>query len=303
MLAGEHLYKIGQKAVLACRDETRAVKGVDVLVLEELTKDMVVFRDRLSGKLFEFPRGDVRPALRRFSLLTQLDVTDETDFGVAKPGSAMERTMAAFYTKNEGDRFLKFLRQKNRLQKLVESGSARLTLARRIDLSAPGTTLLCCWSKEPLMLAANGFIVSGFKDDMKEKLFCLWMNSSIGLSLLLSKATVTRGSWIYMDKFMIDRLPIPDMNRLSGEDWALVGDLWKAVSHIRLVSLFDQLRTDNSFRSKLDDGILRLLGVLKDDDRAKIAAIVRTGVLEAILALKQTMEPVEATEEAEDKDE
>ena len=153
------------------------------------------------------------------------------------------------------------------------------------------------------MLAANGFIVSGFKDDMKEKLFCLWMNSSIGLSLLLSKATVTRGSWIYMDKFMIDRLPIPDMNRLSGEDWALVGDLWKAVSQIRLVSLFDQLRTDNSFRAKLDDGILRLLGVLRDDDRAKIATIVRTGILEAILALKQTMEPGEAAEEAEDKDE
>lgn len=290
ILAGEHLYKVGPKSMFACRTEARAIKDVDKLVLKNFIDDLVVFRDRFSGATYEFPKRDVVPALRRFSLLQQLDITGLTDFGIAEPGPALEKTMTAFYKKKDAEKFLKFLRTKNKLRKIVESGSSRLILVRRIDLAAPGTTLLCCWSKEPVLLAANGFTVNGFSDERREQLFSLWINSSVALSYILSKATVTRGSWVYLDKFLIDLVPIPDFDALSQKDWEGVDNLWNELDQVQLPSLLDQVKGVHSYRVRLDDGILELLGVGDSERRKEIGSVVRAGLLDVIQALKRTME-------------
>lgn len=52
-------------------------------------------------------------------------------------------------------------------------------------------------------------------DDVAGKILSLWLNSTYGLLLLLSKAEVTRGPWVKFKKWELNNLPMPDLTKLD----------------------------------------------------------------------------------------
>jgi hypothetical protein len=293
--------KVGPKALLACRTEDRAIKAVDRLVLESDAANWISFRDRMSGFKVSFPRKDVSASLRRFSFLPSYDCTESTDFVVNTPSSHLEKSMAAFYTKAEARHFLSILRKGNRWNNIVHEYSSRLNIAARLDVAAPGTTLLACRSQTPVFLAgAYGYMLRGL-EEKAEKLLCLWLNSSFSLVFLLSKATLTRGTWLKIEQYTTKQLPIPDPNRFGLEEWKQVERLWLRVSKKSQPSLVEQLEQDHRSRTDLDDGILLLLGFSDSSERKVLAQSVRTGLLRTIQALQKSMTEDEKPDEAEDE--
>jgi len=296
-----HIEEYGASALFACRDEGRALKKIDRLVFNSQSRSTATFRDRISGAKFSVPLGEVVPAIRRLAYLGTVDVTARSDFCVSKPGPALEKAMKSFYGEKEAARKLKLLRTKGRWEKIVQENSSRLVCAARLDFSAPGTTLVSCWASVPMFLASPNYMADGFANAREEKFFCLWMNSTLGIFQLLPAASSTRGSWVRLERFTVDRMLLPDPSSLSAEDWAKVDRLWGAVGTLPLRSLAEQFQDGDSFRQQLDDGLLELVGIATPAERAHFGGSLRSGTLAAIQALRRAMgsSPMEADTEAD----
>lgn len=281
--------QVGPKALLACRTAERAVKDIDRLVYVSETSDVTTFRDRMSTQEFSFPKDQISVSLRRFSMLPTMDIGGATDFVVNTPGTSLTKTMSAFYTSREAKAFLARLRLRNAWRNIVRDYSARLNFAARLDIGASGTTLLACWSPKQVFLAgAYGYMIRGLSERV-EKFLCLWLNSTLALCFLMSKATLTRGTWLKIEQYTMKQLPVPDFNEFSEADWGLVEQLWSTVSKEPLLSIVEQLERVSLVRATLDDQLLALVGVTDASERTVIATTLRSGLLATISSLQRSM--------------
>jgi hypothetical protein len=282
---------IGPKALLACRTEERALKATDRLVLHRSNKNSLEFKDRISpdSRRYQFASREIGACIRRFSYLTRMDITDDSDFIVTKTGEALEKTMKAFYTKAESSRYLRNMRRAH-WEDIIERGGSRVNICARTDLAAPGTMLLAFRSGEPAFLAgAYGYNVRGFKHEREEKLFTLWFNSTMGLIQLLAKATITRGSWIKLEQFTTEQVLMPDPEIITEKQWDRIEKLWEDISKESVPSLLMQLEKGSTIRNKMDIELLKTIGIKHSDAQANAAKLQR-GALSAIQMLLRTME-------------
>lgn len=281
--------RLGPKAILMCRNVERAIKNSDRLVLKSKDESSYTFFDRFSNKtVLEFPKSEVTPALRRFPFLDSMDITNKTDFCVSKPGRATEKSMHTFYTKEMSNAFLRRL-GKDSWNRIQTNGSSKIAISARADLAAPGTKLLAFYSKEPYFLAgAYGYNVRGFKNEMEERLFVLWMNSTLALLQLLAKSTITRGSWVKLEEFTTEQVVLPNTSKLTKDQRIKIEEIWKDFSKASFSSLVEQLSSSNETRLRLDSTLLELLGVPRMQ-ASQTAQELEKGVFGAIQMLKATM--------------
>jgi len=281
--------KLGPKAIIMCRTADRAVKNIDRMVLKNETSSAYTFFDRFSKKSeFEFPKTEVTGALRRFSFLDSMEITGKTDFCVTHAGSATEKAMHAFYTIEKSKGFMQRL-NKDSWKKIQKNGSSRTAILARANLAAPGTKLIAFHSQEQYFLAgAYGYNVRGFKNESEERIFVLWMNSTLALLQLIGKSTITQGSWVKLEQFTTEQVVLPDVSKLSVSQKAEFEQIWKEFARANVPSLVEQLSQPAPTRLQLDSALLRLLGVPKAQIES-LALKLEKGALEAIRMLRVTM--------------
>lgn len=296
----------GPKALFACRTEQRAGdKKTDRLVYDSVLQDQVRFRDRVTGAVFQFPRAALAPALRTFAYLPSIDISRDSDFVVRDPIPALETLMESMYGRKDAATYLKRIRERTSRYKggrwpyRVQEGSARVCLGIRFNLAAPGTTVLACRSDSPLFLASFGFMVKGLSD-REEKLFCLWVNSTLFLIQGLGDVTVTQGTYAKFEKSFVDKVLFPDFDRLGPEDWNLVEELWSKAAGQPCPSLKEQL-VDPTVRSALDDGMLSLLGLMDATERNRFGSTLRAAALGPIVIMEASMRKREKAPSSADK--
>ena len=294
ILGGGWLEHYGSKALFGYRGENRAIKETDRLIYENDESSSVVLRDRIGGHVYKYPKSRTVPALRRFSYVPSFDVTLHTDVAVAEFDEELRVILTALYGKSSAEKYLgrmsKTVRKTagGRWSALVRKGMTTLAFAGRLNWAAPGTTVICCRSEKPILLAAYGFMVKGFRDTRVEKLTCLWFNSTPFLLQLMDKLTITGGTWVRMEEYVLYPLRFPDTTAFSERDWTLVEELYDALKNLQWPSLVEQLK-DHQIRRDLDDGMLRLLGIEDARRREQIGRTIRRGVEVAINALQETM--------------
>jgi hypothetical protein len=313
VLGSEHLTgpnSYGSKALLACRSESRAVKEIDRLLVDRWDDDDVRLLDRNSGHTYEVPPANVQPALRRFSFLPTINATKETDLCIVRNSPALETIMEAIYGKKEARQYLTNIAEtgKNwkggRWSSRVAFGSSQLLFAYRMNFGSPGTTVLAVFTEKPTFLAGGGYFVKGISDQREAKFLALWFNSTLALHRILESITITQGTWAQYEIFQIARLPVPMFWTFPESAWETVETAFATVSRVPLPSLTQQLAADHPARSVIDDTMLLLLGVPKDE-RPAIGRLLRLGCFEALRMLHATMnhKQVESeTEEEEDSD-
>lgn len=309
VLGSEHLPYYGAEALLACRNEERAIKKEDRLVVREWLKNKVRLVDRNAPHyIHELAASDVKPALRRFSLLPTIDVTSETDLCIVKSSQAMHVIMQTIYGKNDAKKYLKRIDETSGKWKggkwasRVEEGSSQVCIARRMDFSASGTTLLAAWSDDPMFLAGDGYFVRGLKDRREGRFLVMWLNSTIALHRLLGRITITRGTWAKVEEFMLKKLPIPAYWNLDAAGWRLVDEVWQKIHLVRLPCLMEQLEQDHIVRHSIDRLMLQLIGV-PEEKRLSVSVELREGVLDALKMLHQTMSKEVSSESSDDMEE
>ncbi len=282
--------KVGPKAIMGCRTEERALKDVDRLVFDRQEGDFAYFVDKDNpAAIYSFPATELAGCLRRFSYLQTIDISGKTDFIVSKVSPYLEKTMLAFYTTHQAKRFMQDIRR-SKWTDIIRNGSSRINIMARVNLAAPGTIMLCYRASETVFLAgAYGYNVKGLANPRQEKLFTLWYNSSMSLIELLSKATVTQGTYMKFEQFTTERVTMPDPDLLTDIQWNRVEKLWDDVSTEPLPSLLTQLQDGNAVRDRLDVELLELVGLHHTEAQA-VSKKLQRGALSVITLLRKTME-------------
>jgi hypothetical protein len=264
LLSHEHLYAYGPKATFISRFGDRPKKDIDRLVFDGQNGNDVLVTDRYEHTKFTFPARELSPALRRFSNLSKFDITGETDFVVSRPNRALEVALLAFYTREQTKEVLGRMnarREAGTWEQRVHEWSSRVLVARRLDLSASGTTHIAYRSEEPVFLSGDGWMVMGLKNQDAEKLVTLWLNSSMGILDVLCHLTVTRGTWSKFESFVLNRIKIPDPEKVAGVQWRRVRELYDSLKVVSWPALIDQLAEPaNASRVKLDEDLLEIFG-------------------------------------------
>jgi uncharacterized protein YfkK (UPF0435 family) len=103
-------------------------------------------------------------------------------------------------------------------------------------------------------------------EDDAAKILALWLNSTLGLLLLLSIAEVTEGPWVDFKKENLWDMPVLDVSKLKGKSREALLDLYdkivdgRKVSESELKSLPEEFSNPN-VRRVIDQEISKALGI------------------------------------------
>src|SRR2546425_703251 len=141
-----------------------------------------------SRRTFDVPKSVLSSNVRRLSYYPRLDVSDITDFLIARYYPGLPDIMRTVYGAKDAERYLGRVRE--RWARRVTQGSTQLCLGRRIDPAARGTFHLALYTKQPSFGGHGGWGLRKISDD-DAKLLCLWFNSSLFLVQLVEQRTQT----------------------------------------------------------------------------------------------------------------
>jgi hypothetical protein len=291
---GEHLSFYGSKALVACRSEERMRGKSDRLVYTKTDASIIHLRDTIGDKTYQFPLSAVRPALRRFSFLKSIDITDSSDFVVRSPVKPLDELMTRIYGDKAARRYLSRIKKVSsdypdgKWSGRVDASSGEVCLMRRLDLAAPNTSVLCVWDRRPVLPACEGYAIRGTKSEVG-KLLTMWYNSTAFILLMLAHSTLTRGTWLKLEDFAIELLPVPNPENLTDRQLELINRAFKHAGRAEWPSLMEQLKNETKGRKIVDDLILCLAGISSPNERLKLNRVFRLGAHAALEALLQTM--------------
>jgi hypothetical protein len=287
VFSGRRFFSYGPKALIVSGTKERAIRKTDRLFLDGKKGSKMILRDKVTNSTYIIPSRIIKPAIRRFSYYRSLDISTTSDFVITKITPEVETLIRSLYSKREATRIINRVRAE--WSKMIARGSSGLCMMWRVDWGAVGTTLICVRSETPAFLVIKGKYFTGLTDPTQEKLLCMWFNSSFFITSLLGRARITRGSYMDLEEYAIDRCPVPDVGQLTQEQRHRINQLWERISKIEVPSLIEQLECNHPFRVELDNGLLQILGISDPERRESLATIFRRGIYTAIKALQDTM--------------
>jgi hypothetical protein len=96
-------------------------------------------------------------------------------------------------------------------------------------------------------------------DDRHAKVLTLWLNSTLGLLLLLANRVETRGAWVKFKKPTLHNLPVLDVRKLKAGQLKRLTDAFDRLAKVPLRPLL-QMAEDEG-RAAIDDAIRRALNL------------------------------------------
>jgi len=144
-------------------------------------------------------------------------------------------------------------------KRLWERGSARLVVTERAWLTT--VRIMAALTPEPVLsnvwwpIRARGTqLPDGSRLDSRTmaQLLALWINSTLGLLLLLSVAETTRGPWVKFKKRPLHELPVVDFTQLESTDIERLRHTYNQVHRQQLQSLPLEFATPR-VRRRIDD--------------------------------------------------
>lgn len=262
------------------KNPDRILQKQDLWVADRVSSRTVTAKHIILGSKITVPLGALAPTLRRLSRIGKLNVTDDLDYLVVRDFPELKD----FLRISTGKTDVNFV--KNRGASAMRR-LGNLALARRLDLSASGTTGLAFYSERSLV--PGGVMWSLNLPDDEAKMLTLWFNSSLNLLQCLQLRKETRGAFVQLDQYALSDSVVLNPKSLSPKDRRELVSLFDRVSKASLPSLLEQLRTDHRVRAEIDEVILRLLGI----PETKVSSTSRqlhSELLDEINALKEIME-------------
>ena len=139
--------------------------------------------------------------------------------------------------------------------------SGRLLIVERAWLST--YTVLAAYLSETVL--SNVWWPVGIEDDTGKTL-AVWLNSTLGLLLLLSMAVVTRGPWVDFKKEYLQEMPVLNIGRLSPKARATILELYrkrvgaKMVCELQFRAIPEEFASGYA-RKVIDEEIRKILGL------------------------------------------
>ncbi|RLF09493.1 MAG: hypothetical protein DRJ98_08050 [Thermoprotei archaeon] len=237
-------------------DKSRAQKKIDIWVSDRIKEDVLIARHRMLNQKVSIPLSALGRGLRRPSYVQTMDITDTSDYLILSWFDGIEDMAAATLTSQELKRFDESVVEA--WQEKFEMMKAHVLLSRRFDLSAPGTCLLAYYSDRPVV-GVDMWCIKGLSGD-DAKISTLWLNSTLNILQVLVHRTETRGAWMKIHDYMLDKFMLPSIKGLNKRDLELLLEVFDEVKHHSFPSILKQLKAGYKVRKEIDSVWLKVLG-------------------------------------------
>jgi hypothetical protein len=275
----------GFSALSISRTSDRMAKSTDVLLLNRSTRTSLEVQNRRTKQDFSIPLNFVSPSIRRLSEIKTIDVSNDTDFVIHEDYSSLENIYNSVYNQNDVQTLKKRLVE---WKIKVDKCKARMVFARRIDLAASGTRHLALLNDKPMFVIANCWGLT-CKDDSHYPIITLWLNSTLILLELLSERSKTRGSFGQIDKIQLESFSMPDLSSIDKNLVDEAQDIFQKISKLDFPSIVNQLETNFSGRTLIDDFVLKTVGISDDEARAKLIVEIQKIALDQLNSMIHAM--------------
>jgi len=238
-------------------DDARAIKEGDLYVLDRIDNGQLLARHRILNKIVRIPLSALGRGLRRISYVDTMDVTETSDYLILEwfdgiqdmAKMVVEKKRLGGLTKNMVDGW----------KKRFDSAKTHILLAQRFDMSASGTSLPSFYCDEPFVGTNQFWCIRGPEGDLA-KCLTLWLNSTLNILQLLILRRETRGAWMQVDEYALNKAIVPDLSKLSKSEMDELLGIFEKVATINYPSIMDQLTEKHWARELVDEAWLRTLG-------------------------------------------
>ncbi|MFX1250512.1 MAG: class I SAM-dependent DNA methyltransferase [Promethearchaeota archaeon] len=223
-----------------------ALRG-DNWILESIKDSKIQIRHRKSNIVLNLEKSAFISHFRRCPYKNKLDVSDLDEYVVREPSGT-----------GIGE-FLKLSEIKqidwDKWQTFLDKGTSYLGFVDRLDISAPGSSLLSWYSDNPRTWARIPSSIGGISK-IESKLLCLWFNSTINIIQYLYERNETRGAYIQLHKYIIEDFLVPKFELVEQRSQE-IENLFHEIGSIEFPSLIEQFilltkGLDEEFRDNLD---------------------------------------------------
>jgi hypothetical protein len=181
-----------------------------------------------------------------------MDVTEISDFVVKDTFPNMDKFL------NDTKTVRNFVRNKVLWKEYISRRLGTVIIARKYDLSAPGTRFLCFFSSAPLV-PGEFWLIRNLSLEFA-KFLCLWFNSTPNLVQMFLNRTETRGAWMKSDIRTLKETHIIDPRALAANEKDELLSTFNRMSRLAFPNITEQLRIMYSPRKEIDKMMLRIIG-------------------------------------------
>ena len=255
-------YQFGTFHGFIVSSKERAQRKIDMWIADDIRGKTLVANHKELKQRVEIPVDTLGRALRRFSYVDKIDITQRSDYLILKWFDQI-RDMA------------RYLVPTNKLEKLnpkaikswemrFKKRKAHLLLGRRLYLSSPGTCLIAFYSDEPT-IGIDLWSLRNLEKDAA-KILALWLNSSINILQLLYLGVACEGPWMKIHEYMLSRLLVPDLRKLSKRETEELLKIFDEVRNADFPSITEQFKKEDQNRKTIDKAWLKILGYKEDSE-------------------------------------
>jgi hypothetical protein len=232
--------------------EERAFKSSDLWIQEKISKGTLSAKNRLTSRIVNIPLKSLSPSLRRHSGVDYLNITEKSDFIITDNFASSDEF---FEDKKLKQRF-EISRQS--WKEYLKRRQGSVFIARKFDLSAPGTRLISFYSSV-LLVPGEFWLLRNINSDFS-KVMCLWFNSTPNLVQMFLNRTETRGAWMKTDISTLRENYVLDPRTLERREKNELLDTFNSIATQAFPSITEQLRTVYPARNKIDTTVLKAIG-------------------------------------------
>lgn len=259
----------------------RALKSSDLWLKEKISEGTLSARNRFTNNIVNIPLHSVAPSLRRPSGVDCVDVTEKSDFLVTDTFSCIED----FF--EDKKLMQRFERNKKCWKDYVERRQGSVFVARKFDLSAPGTRLVSFYSSVSLV-PGEFWLLRNLNSEFS-KVLSIWFNSTPNLIQMFLNRTETRGAWMKIDIKALKEMYVIDPRTIGRKEINELLEIFDSIAALPLPRITEQLRKVHPARKKIDETILKIVG-FNESEIDNILALTYPALYNEIDKLKTLME-------------
>ena len=255
----EH-YKFREFHGFILNSEERAKRKSDVWILKEIRGNHLIVRHNKLKYRIEIPINSLGRALRRFSFVKCIDVSQNADYLILKWFDGIKDMARYLVPVGKLGAFNPNIVKS--WETKFEKRKAHLLFARRLYLSSPGTHLIAFYSDNPIVGVDLWSLRNLNRDEAK--ILALWLNSSINILQLLYMGVACEGPWMKIHEYMLKKLLVPNPSSLTKREKRHLLRTFNEVKNITFPSIIKQFEKEMETRKKIDKVLLKIIGYKGD---------------------------------------
>lgn len=240
------------RQLFIARNKYESGKWAFLISKEDSTRVHLKLRKSTEG--FALPRAALLPAIRTYSGVRQMDVSQTSSYVIKDPQQIPSHIVKLLgWSKDALDHAQKDINS------FYRDFGSNLVLAHKIQIPSPRLFWVSFYSDVPM---ASSFMNVRTKTREEAKMLAAWSNSILGLIQLTAMRSEIRGAWSALDKSSVwGQMLVPDFKRLGKKEQNALLTVFDKVGKANVVPMHERFATKSKEERLLDETVLKVVGM------------------------------------------